>query len=136
LEHANNFEQAEAYLSSGQFQNFASVLELCRNAARIAKIKSELGAQRPALHSTAETHRKNASFKMNLSTLSLWLVAATTPRGRPAPGPPGAPRSDFVSDRLCQLKLSHYRAGGDLDRYTFLCHKLCASPDHFEKNLY
>jgi hypothetical protein len=32
----------------GQFEKFAPVLKLCRRAERIAKTKSELGAQRPA----------------------------------------------------------------------------------------
>src|SRR6185437_13696960 len=47
----------------GQFEKFVPVLELCRvpvlelcrNVERIAKTKSELGAQRPALHSRAQT---------------------------------------------------------------------------------
>ena len=80
----------------GQFQNFAPVLELSRNGARIAKTKSELGAQRPALHSSAETYRNNAGFKMKLSTLSLWLVAAL----------PVLTLSLIACD---QLKLTHYQ---------------------------
>src|SRR6185437_11566440 len=47
----------------GQFEKFVPVLELCRNVERIAKTKSELGAQRPALHSRAQTSEEKCGFK-------------------------------------------------------------------------
>ena len=66
----------------GQVQNFAPVLELCRNGARIAKTKSELGAQRPALHSTGENIQKKCVENRLIDVESL--------AGRRAPS------SDFV----------------------------------------